>query len=512
LNCLLIPEVSTALSVFSADYVASSLCANPTGIFMSLHTTVHQTPISQAQAKMRHAGLPQPVIENFTRLHAQVAAGSTGVIEERQIAPVGELTKLEQLAEYRRAGLEALNSLVVIRLNGGLGTTMGLSSAKSLLPVREGRTFNDIMIDQLRALKKSTGAHIPLVHMTSFSTDDDVRRIMDAATDMRIEGLPAVFQQHKHPKVFADSLAPTDDSEEELNWNPPGHGDIYAALIATGLAEKLLAQGRRFVFVANSDNLGATVDPSILGYIIAKSCPFLMETCIRTAADSKGGHVARYKENGRLLLRESAQAPKTSSGQISPEFGDIAKYDQFNTNNIWLDLQAVVEVAQSNNGCIPLPLISNSKTLNPRDPRSPKVIQIESAMGAAIELFEGAIALQVPRERFVPVKSNNDLLRIRSDLYVLTQEAHLVQNPGRTLPGLPTIALDPKYFGMITDFQDRMRFIPSLLHATHFEVNGDVILSKPLAVHGKVTITADPQRQCDLAAQTSVLCDITVIL
>ncbi len=479
---------------------------------MSQTAVAHASALNQAQAKMRDAGLPGPVIENFTRLHAQVAAGKTGIIEEHQIAPVGQIPKLEQLAGYQQAGLEALDKLVVIRLNGGLGTTMGLSSAKSLLPVRGDKTFNDIMIDQLRALKESTGAQIPLVHMTSFSTDEDLKKVMAGAPDVCVEGLPPVFQQHKHPKVFADTLAPANDANEELNWNPPGHGDIYAALIATGLAEKLLARGHRYAFVANSDNLGATVDPSILGYIVTEKCPFLMETCVRTAADSKGGHLARYKESGRLLLRESAQAPKTDSGKIIPEFGDIAKYDQFNTNNNWLDLQAVVDVASKNNGCIPLPLISNSKTLNPRDPKSPKVIQIESAMGAAIELFEGASALEVPRERFVPVKSNNDLLRVWSDLYVLTEDARLVPNPARTLPGFPTIALDPAHFGMISDFQARMKHVPSLLHATHFEVNGDLILSTPLAVHGRVTVTVHPTRQAELPPDMSVLRDTDVSL
>lgn len=446
----------------------------------------------EASQKMREDGLPQPVITNFERLFQCVLNGETGIITEEEISPVEDLDTLEQLHADKglaAEGMRALDHLVVVRLNGGLGTTMGLERAKSLLPVKGELTFNDILARQLRALGEKTGFSIPLIHMTSFSTDGDVTRAMAAYPELISHSLPRTFLQHRHPKIYADTLKPAAESEDELNWNPPGHGDIYAALLATGLAERLLAVGKRYLFVANADNLGATVDPSILGYLVRTGAPFLMETAARTKADAKGGHLALRKSSGRLLLRESSQAPTTPTGEISAEFQDVNRYKHFNTNNIWLDLEAVARVAREHEGAIPLPLISNRKTVNPRDKSSRKVIQIETAMGAAIEVFEGSRALQVPRSRFAPVKSNNDLLVVRSDVYTLNDDFTLSVNPARSLAGLPLVSLDPSYYGLIKDFEARMRVIPSLLGAESLSVKGDVTFSHPVTIEGRVEVS-----------------------
>jgi UTP--glucose-1-phosphate uridylyltransferase len=328
---------------------------------------------------------------------------------------------------------------------------------------------------------------------------------MEAYSDLNALSLPRTFLQHRHPKIYSDTLMPASESEEELNWNPPGHGDIYAALLATGLAEQLLAAGKRYLFVANADNLGATVDPSILGYLASSGAPFLMETAARTKADAKGGHLAVRSSTGRLVLRESSQAPTTPSGEIIPEFQDVDRYKHFNTNNIWLDLEAVVKVAREHQGAIPLPLISNRKTVNPRDKSSRKVIQIETAMGAAIEVFEGSRALQVPRSRFAPVKSNNDLLVVRSDVYLLNENFTLTVNPERTREGLPLVSLDPAHFGLIKDFEARMRVIPSLVEAESLSVKGDVTFDHPVQIVGRVSVVAKDSLPKTVPASTSIL-------
>jgi UTP--glucose-1-phosphate uridylyltransferase len=250
--------------------------------------------------------------------------------------------------------------------------------------------------------------------------------------------------------------------------------------------------GKRYAFVANADNLGATVEPAILGYFAQKQAPFLMETAERTKADAKGGHLARRKDTGRLLLRESSQAPTKPGGDIIPEFQDTTKYRHFNTNTIWLDLEAVLKVAQKHDGTIPLPLISNKKTVNPRDRASRRVIQIETAMGAAIEVFEGALALQVPRSRFAPVKSNNDLLVVRSDVYTLAEDYTLQISPQRTLPGIPLVSLDPHYFGLLRDFEERIKSTPSLLNAVSVTVRGDVEFLTSVEIVGQVQILGNP--------------------
>jgi UTP--glucose-1-phosphate uridylyltransferase len=447
--------------------------------------------VAAASERMNKAGLPQAVISNFEQLFLQVLHGNLGTVTEEEIEPVEQLDHLENLGrmeELHRLGESLLPQLVVIRLNGGLGTTMGLARAKSLLPVKGEYTFNDMIARQLLALRRRCGVSIPLLHMTSFSTDSDVISAMAKYPELAIDGIPSTFLQHKHPKIYADDFTVACEENDELNWNPPGHGDIYAALIASGLAKTLLAHGKRYIFCANADNLGATVDTRILGYLADKKSSFLMETAERTPADSKGGHLARQKGTSRYLLRESGQCPLTESGDLIPEFKDISRHKHFNTNNIWLDLEAVIEVASQHGGCIPLPLISNRKTVNPRDRSSRKVIQLETAMGAAIGVFEGATALQVPRSRFAPVKSNNDLLLVRSDLYIVSEAGHLVVNPDRKIKNLPTVALDSRYFGLISDFEKRIQVVPSLVHAARFEVQGDVAIQHPLSIQGEVLI------------------------
>jgi UTP--glucose-1-phosphate uridylyltransferase len=470
-------------------------CIERMQISMKTVSTPASPGLQKAAEKMQRDGLPEAVIRNFSRLYDDVLHGKTGIITEDEISPVAALDCFADVAsstDLVRRGEQLLDSLVVIRLNGGLGTTMGLERAKSLLPVKNGLTFNDIIAKQLLSIQERFGVVVPLVHMTSFSTDSDVKAAMAAYPSLSPSGLPVSFLQHRHPKIYVDTMMPANEQVEELNWNPPGHGDIYAALIASGVAEKLLAMGKRYAFVANADNLGATVEPAILGYFEQKRAPFLMETAERTKADAKGGHLARRKETGRLVLRESSQAPTKPGGDIISEFQDVSKYRHFNTNTIWLDLAAVLKVAREHDGAIPLPLISNKKTVNPRDRASRRVIQIETAMGAAIEVFEGALALQVPRTRFAPVKSNNDLLVVRSDVYTLGDDYTLQISPQRTLPGVPLVSLDAHYFGLLQDFESRVKVTPSLVNATSFSVTGDVEFAGPLEIVGQVKVLGNP--------------------
>lgn len=455
------------------------------------------TPLSEGNAaacqRMISADIPLPVIANFSRMYRLVEMGTTGTISEEEIKPatgIAHLEDVQQDPKYKQAGLEAVNEFAVIRLNGGLGTGMGLSRAKSLLEVKNGLTFNDLIAKQIEALNYSLHTTIPLIHMTSPSTNEDICAAASEFPGLLVKGLPSTFCQHKHPKIFKDSLQPANlvganGEDLDINWNPPGHGDIYAALLSSGVAEKLLAMGKRYLFVANADNLGATFDPTILGYMKLNKIPFLMETAERTEADKKGGHLATSRDTGRLLLRESAQAP-TVDGKIISEFEDITKYTDFNTNNIWLDLEKVVAVASKNGGCIPLPVIRNEKSVDPTDRTSARVYQLETAMGAAIGVFEGAAALRVPRTRFAPVKSHSDLLLVMSDLYRLNPHYEL-QRFQPDAP-LPKVVLDTKNFDMNANFKDLVQCVPSLRHAKSLRVEGPVRFTHPLVVHGNVTI------------------------
>ncbi len=416
--------------------------------------------------KMRAEHLPEIVIRTFRRYYEQLAAGDTGLIPEADIRPVASLPDLEGLpAGLAEIGRAALARTVVMKLNGGLGTGMGLEKAKSLLVVKDGLTFLDIIARQ------ALNAGVPLVLMNSFATRDDSLAALTCYPELH-GPIPPDFVQHKVPKVLAADLAPASwPQEPDLEWCPPGHGDIYTALLTSGLLETLLTYGYTYAFVANADNLGAQLDPLILGYFASRQLPFLMEVADRTAVDRKGGHLAQRHEGGRFILRESAQCPV----EDADAFQDITRHRYFNTNNLWLNLPALQRLLDERDGVLGLPLIRNSKTLDPRDPASPKVYQLETAMGAAIGLFEAAGALRVQRTRFAPVKTCDDLLAVRSDAYVLTPGWQVVVNPARTPSGPPIINLDPRYYKLIDDLEARFPFgPPSLVDCARLTVCGDV--------------------------------------
>ncbi len=441
--------------------------------------------------RMRAEGLPDIVIRNFRFYYDQLAEGRTGFIPEAEIRPVRSLPDREQLSPaLKQTGRAALSKAVVLKLNGGLGTGMGLKKAKSLLTVKDGLTFLDIVARQ------ALHVGVPLVLMNSFSTRDDSLAILAHYPGLR-SNLPLDFLQHKVPKVLQADLTPADwPQEPELAWCPPGHGDIYTALVTSGALETLLAHGYEFAFIANIDNLGAELDPTILGYFVAQDLPFLMEVADRTAMDRKGGHIARRISDGRLVLRESAQCP---DGDMDA-FQDIDRHSYFNTNNLWLNLPALKKLLDRNAGLLGLPMIRNGKTLDPRDPASPKVYQLETAMGAAIALFENAGALRVPRTRFAPVKTCDDLLAVRSDAYVLAGDWQISPNPARMLA--PTVvSLDPRYYKLIDDLEARFPDgPPSLVSCEQLTVTGDVRFGRGIVCRGTVTVSNETGQPAHIPA------------
>lgn len=431
-------------------------------------------------ALMAAEDLPDAAIAAFGRHHAQLLAGATGLIPESDLAPVAGLPDADDLGE-RHAGIgrEHLHEAVVIKLNGGLGTSMGLSKAKSLLPVKQGQSFLELIAHQARS------AGCPLVLMNSFSTQADSLALLDTLDPLPGD-LPRDFLQHKVPKLDRETLQPVDWPDEHLRWCPPGHGDIYNALVTRGVLAELRAAGVRTAFVSNSDNLGATLDPRILGTFLDQGLPFLMEVADRTAADRKGGHLAVQGE--QLILRESAQCPP---GDVA-SFQDVTRHRYFNTNNLWIDLVALERLLEQRGGALALPLIRNAKTVDPRDPASTPVYQLESAMGAAIALFEGAGALRVPRTRFSPVKTTADLLRVRSDATTLSDD-------GRVLPATdhtPLISLDAAFYKKVSDLDARFPSgAPSLVGCRSLTVRGDWSFGAGVVVKGDVALSSDTPRR-----------------
>jgi UTP--glucose-1-phosphate uridylyltransferase len=425
---------------------------------------------------MESAGLHPFVMDTFTYYYKKIVSGETGLVSDRDIRPIAsnEVQDATHLEGYAEAGRNALKNAVMIKLNGGLGTSMGLTRAKSLLEVKNGKTFLEII------LKQTEKRHVKLALMNSFNTHDDT---LDALSKIHPPDRPLLFLQNKFPKVLQENFAPANcPKNPELEWNPPGHGDIYAAIYTSGVLKSLLDKGITYAFISNSDNLGATLDESLLGYFSENRFPFMMEVAPRTPSDVKGGHVARHQD-GRLTLRESAQCPKN---ELSA-FRDIKRYRFFNTNNIWINLETLYRLLEKQ-GIITLPLIRNPKTLDPRDEKSPKVYQIETAMGAAISLFKGATIIQVSPSRFFPVKKCNELLSIRSDRFIFSKENNPVLNP-KVRSKIIQIDIDPKYYGKIDLFNERfIHGIPSLMDCESLTIRGDVRFERNVTIKGRVVI------------------------
>ncbi len=445
-----------------------------------------ETSFAPFRQKMQAAGLSDSAIRAFRGSYAALLAGETGMIPENTIVAAKDLLCADDLAPPDSArALELLKQTVIIKLNGGLGTGMGLEKAKSLLPVRGEDTFLDLIAQQILRLRAETGSEVPIfMLMNSFSTSADTAAHLTARFP-QLGGIETwELMQNKVPKVLAGSLEPAAwPTNPDQEWCPPGHGDIYACLVGSGWLERLLSVGVRYAFVSNSDNLGATLDPSILDWFAESGMPFAMEVTRRTESDKKGGHLAVRLSDGRFLLRESAQCPKNDE----QHFQDIDLHRYFNTNNLWIDLEALKAALEVNGGLIPLPPIMNRKTVDPRDANSPAVIQVETAMGAAIECFQGAGAIEVSRERFAPVKTTSDLLCVRSDAYELTEDFCLRLHPSRSGQP-PHLHLDQKLCKLVDGLAQNFPHTPSLLHCRSLLVHGPIECGAGVVFKGDAVI------------------------
>ena len=418
--------------------------------------------------KMKSVGLSDAAINAFRHSVNVLESKQSMLIPEAEIVPAEGVEDWDALVgSTPEADAELLAQAVLVKLNGGLGTGMGLQKAKSLLEIKPGVTFLDLIVRQVRSLRERAGYPVNLLLMNSFSTSADT---MEHLSRYAAEGFADPQQvemiQNRVPKLLTDTLEPVEfPANPELEWCPPGHGDIYTALVGSGWLDKLLSSGVKYAFISNSDNLGAQMDTRFLRWFAESGVPFVMEVTRRTEADKKGGHLATRKADGQPLLREVAQCPDADV----PEFQNIDKHRYFNTNNLWIRLDALRDFLAANNGVLPLPVIRNVKTVDPRDAATPAVYQLETAMGAAIQCFPGARAVCVPRSRFFPVKTCSDLLLLRSDA-VEINEAGLMSLAPECNGVAPIVQLDGKLYKLV-DSLDALG-VPSLKHVSKLTVSG----------------------------------------
>jgi UTP--glucose-1-phosphate uridylyltransferase len=446
---------------------------------------------------MAAAGVDEVAIETFAHYYRLLEHGETGMLPESSIDPV-DMESLGSVEVSDEDAAAAIRTTAVIKLNGGLGTSMGMDRAKSLLCVRRGLSFLDIIARQVLHLRKEYDATLPLLFMNSFRTSADTMAALARYQDLPVEGLPLEFLQNKEPKLLVKDLAPASwPKDPDLEWCPPGHGDLYTALRGTGLLDRLIEAGYERVFVSNSDNLGAVPDARVAGWFATSGAPFAIEAVRRTASDRKGGHFARRKSDGRIVLRETAQTLEEDKAALA----DLDRHRFASTNNLWFDLAAMKNALDVRQGILGLPLIRNVKNLDPGDKSTPEVIQIETAMGSAVEVFEDSRLIEVGRDRFVPVKTTNDLLVLRSDVYEIGADFVL----DLVAADVPYVDLDGDFYRLVRDFDKRFPDgAPSMKKASSLRVEGDWTFARGVQVVGDVALEA---RSAQRVAADTVLAD-----
>lgn len=446
------------------------------------------------EIKMRAAGMGDAPVAVFKRNFEALQRNETGMIPEHTIEAASGLPKSDDLKSVGQSA--KLSEVVVIKLNGGLGTGMGLQGPKSLLAVRDGVNFLDLMVRQTLSLRAKSGQNVRLLLMNSFSTSEDTLAHLQRYEEQGLASASEVeMMQNMVPKIDAATMKPVEwPADPEQEWCPPGHGDVYPALVGSGWLDRLLSEGVKYAFVSNSDNLGAIFDAALLEFFATSGAPFMMEVTRRTAADRKGGHLAKRKSDGRLLLREVAQCP---DGDLD-EFQNIDKHQYFNTNSLWLNLEKLKAQLVADSGALPLPMIKNKKTVDPRDPNSTPVFQLEIAMGSAIECFEGSLAIEVPRSRFAPVKTTADLLALRSDAYEVLEDGQVRLRAERDgVP--PDISLSGEY--KLVDSLDALG-VPSLIKCDSLKISGLIHFSPGVIIEGDVVFENTSAERKTIAAGT----------
>jgi UTP--glucose-1-phosphate uridylyltransferase len=415
----------------------------------------------------------------FRRFLNDRAKGS--ILSWERIAP----PQPNQVVDYSQLGnsasVEFLNKLAVLKLNGGLGTSMGCVGPKSVIEVRDGMSFLDLSVRQIEYLNRTYNVNVPFVLMNSFNTDDDTQSIIKKYEGHNIDII--TFNQSRYPRVLKDSLlpAPKTYGSPISDWYPPGHGDVFESLYNSGTLDKLIARGVEILFLSNADNLGAVVDLRILQHMVDSKTEYIMELTDKTKADVKGGTIIDY--DGRVRLLEIAQVPKEHVN----EFKAIKKFKYFNTNNIWMNLRAIKRVVEENE--LEMEIIPNEKSISAdkKGEADVSIIQLETAVGAAIRHFRNAHGVNVPRRRFLPVKTCSDLMLVKSDLYSL-QHGQLVIDPNR-FGGAPLIKLG-SHFKKVSDFQKRIPSIPRIVELDHLTITGAVNLGRGVTLKGTVIIVA----------------------
>lgn len=482
-SSLFIPSLRASFGDHSlgADISAKELSAG-----QRLRSLIDTAPDSQRSTFIQE-------LNDFTYLFRRFIIGQKEKLNWGDIQlPTSELVVPYSVLPEVEDPRALLDKLVVLKLNGGLGTTMGCTGPKSAIEVRDELTFLDLVVTEIKELNTRYNVDVPLVLMNSFNTEKATREIVARYPQEHIRILS--FNQSRHPRFYKDSFLPVADRYDSpiSCWYPPGHGDIYQSFVHSKLCRKLRKQGKEIIFISNIDNLGATVDFKILASLLKETEPpeFIMELTPKTRSDIKGGTLVTY--NGVPRLLELAQVPPEHLN----EFKSVKKFKVFNTNNLWARLDAIERVVTEAFSDAPDTLNTVDLIINHKKLDGKPVVQLETAAGSAIKCFKRAHGIEVPRSRFLPVKNTADLFILQSNLYKL-DGARLRANPNRPFDTLPVIKLDDK-FSYVDDFLSRFPSIPDILELDHLTVSGDVFFGKGVVLRGTVIVVAPVGSRIDI--------------
>jgi len=440
------------------------------------------------EAKMKKGGKESAstaAINAFKHKFEALVSGVSTMIPECSLAPMAPLPDFETLSITEKP--ELLQKTVVLKLNSGVGT---LDRAISSMSVTGQHTCLDLIAKQVEWMKiEHKQPNLQFMLMNSSSTSEDTKALLSKypilGTSSDLE-----FVQNKAPKIHSTDMSPADwPANRDHEWCPSGHGDLFSSLMGSGTFDKLLEKGMKYMFVSNSDNLGASVDLKLLTHFADSGAPFMMEVAARTNADKKRGHLATVKKTGDMTLREAAQCSKEDESA----FQDTSKYGYFSTNNLWIDLEKLKALLDKHDGTLPLPVMVSEKTVDPHDKNSAKVIHLETPTGAAICCFEGAITVLTSRSRFLPVETCDDLFALRSDAYVATPDFQLELAPERNgVP--PVVKLDDRY--KLVDAMDSLipNGVPSLKECNSLRIEGPMDFAVGVVIKGDVTIKSTQKR------------------
>jgi len=391
-------------------------------------------------------------------------------------------TPPQKIAEY-------LSKIVVLKLNGGMGTTMGLDIPRCALPLSGDKIFLDVIVRQIENLNNQFKVNIPLVLMNSRHQNAEVLELLDrySSSNVKIHTFVQSCYPRLSPVTWSITAKQPYSQATAENWYPPGSGDVFESFKKSGLLEKFLKEGKEYVFTSNVENLGAIIGRDefrVLNEVFATKMNLVLEVTERNPTDFRGGILVHDQTNNKPFVVQMSQIPKKKRNYFGPK-----SFRYWNTNNIWVKLDELHSHLEKSG--LKLPVSKNIKN---------GFIQFETYAGSAIKDFQNTIALIVPRTRFREIKTTSNLFTLQSNLFNLVNGAYLLPNDIRAAQGfseLPVVRFDTEHFGNIDDYKKRFPSITTLniLELEHLNVAGDVTFGFGIKLVGSVIIVAEDTKK-----------------